>query len=172
MKAVFPPDEVGRQDEQADDRREPRGECRPENPHAAGKEEEVIQHHIGQAAPQHRRHGKLRRAVVSHEAQAEVVQQEGGRKEQDDLQIGAAHSEDGFVGPQEPGQFLRTEQPQQNEPRRQPQGKPQRMGKNAVGLPLFSLVLRNGIARAASHADQQAAPVDKAVDRNGQIQRG
>ena len=76
LKLVFLLDKMGGENANADQRRQSCGEYRPEDSHAAGEDEHPVQYHVGKAAPQHGRHGELRRSVVAHKTQQHVVHQE------------------------------------------------------------------------------------------------
>ena len=160
------------QNAHADDGRESRRQHRAEDPHAKRKHENIVQHHVGKASSDHGGHGALRRAVVSHKAQKQVVQHEHGRKQQDHLQINAAHLIDRTVRPQKPDQRPRRGQTQQEENSRDRSRQKNGRRKGLIRRPVILLSLQDGIPGSSAHPDHQPASVDEIINRDRQVQRG
>ena len=102
MEMVLLLQEKGQHDQDADHRGKTRGQDRAEDPHMQREDEYVIQDDINKTAADHGGHGELGRAVIPHETQQHIVEQEHGRKKQEDLQISPAHPKDRIVRAQHP----------------------------------------------------------------------
>ena len=166
------PEKMEGKDAQADDGRQAGGKYGAEHPHAQREDEQVIQHHVGQAAGDHGGHGELGIAVVSHKADYNVIEQKGGRKQQQGAQIGFGHGKDGAVRPQKPGNGLGKQKPRQHKDHRQHRPQQQGMGENLVDAAGLLPPQGDGILGGASHSQHQSGAVDEVVHRNGQIQGG
>ena len=135
----FPPQEVGGEDAHADDGRKPRGKGCPENPHVPWEDEHPVQHHIGEAAADHGRHGELGSPVVADKAQQKVVQQERRGKEEDHPQVGFRHGEHSPRAPKQPGNIPGKQEPHRHKEGRQPRRQIEPVGENPVRLPVVPL---------------------------------
>ncbi len=165
------PEKMRRQNQNADQGGEAGGEHRAEDPHLAGENEHIVQNHVRQAAADHGGHGKLRSAVVAHEAEKEIVQEKRGREEQNDAQIGFGHGEDLFVRAQKRNDAVGKEEAGGCKKEREERGKAKGVGEDPVGRLPVAVMARDRVLDSAAHADHQAASVDEAVNRNRQIQR-
>ena len=92
---------MGRKDEHAENRSKAGRQNCAEYPHAQGKNEYIIQNHIGKASPDHRRHGQLRCPIVADKAQKYIIQQEDGSKQQNHLHIRLCHGKNRFIRTQQ-----------------------------------------------------------------------
>ena len=172
MEAIPPPEHMGGQDQHTDHRRQPRGQYRAKHPHAARKEEHIVQHHIGQAAPHHGGHGPLGRPVVADKGQQHVVEQKQGGKQQHHADIDPGHVKDAPVRPQQGHDPAGQQQARQQKAHRQPHSQANCVAENHVGLSPLPLALPDGKPDPAAHADHQTAAMDKAVYGDGQIEGG
>ena len=103
MEALGRPCPVDGHDGDAQGRGHAGGQHGAEDAHPQGKHEHVVQDDVGQAAGHGGQHGQLRVAVISHKAEKDIVQDEGGGEQQQDLEVGGRHVEDGRICPQEGG---------------------------------------------------------------------
>lgn len=170
MEFIMFPDKMRRQNEHADDRRQTRGERRAKYPHAARKDEHPVQHHVGKASAYHGSHGKLRCAVISHKTEQHVIEQKCRSKGQDDPQICSGHIEYIFSRPENPDDVPGKQQSDRHKKHGEHCRQIQRMSKCTVSRGTVLLTLLNGIPGAAAHSNHQSAPVNKAVNGNGQIE--
>ena len=99
-----------------------------------------------------------------------MVEEKAGGEEKHRAQIDGAQGQGVGVGPQQQRNGLGTEDAQQCQEDPQHQPGEQGQGKGAVGPGLIPLIPADGVAGGSADAQQDAQPVDKAENGNGQIE--
>ena len=132
-------------DGNADDGRNGRCQRRAGQAPAHGEDEDIVKHHIEQAAAQGGHHGQRGVAVVPGKGRNDVVAHEERREQQEDAGILQAQRHNGCIAAHQPEHRIRTERPYQHKRHCNQDRAHQAVGEIAVG-PLIVLRLEDGIA--------------------------
>lgn len=171
VELILPPDQIRGQHKDADHRRQPCGEHCSEDPHAKGEHEYVVKDYIGKTSGDHGCHRELGRPVISDKTQQQVVRHEHRRKQQDHPEIGPGHLIHCAVRSKKARQRPGAEESQQEKSSCDDSGQDSPVGEYLVCPLPIPLALYDRIFDSPAHSDHQAAAMDKAVDRDSQVQR-
>ena len=158
-------------DGNADDGRNGRCQRRAGQAPAHGEDEDIVKHHIEQAAAQGGHHGQRGVAVVPGKGRNDVVAHEERREQQEDAGILQAQRHNGCIAAHQPEHRIRTERPYQHKRHCNQDRAHQAVGKIAVG-PLIVLRLEDGIAGGRAKPDHGADGKDEVVDRQAEVEQG
>ena len=171
MEAFVSLKPVGCHDENADHRGEAGGKHCAEDSHLQGEHEYVVQDDVGKTSADSGSHGELRVAVVPDEAEQDIIEDEGRRKQQQDLQVRIRHLKDSSVCSQEGSKIFGQQKTDQKEQDGKDDGQIAGVGKHHIRFLVLSLAFADGKACGAAHAQHQPGSVDKVVGGDGKIQR-
>ena len=164
MKVVVLFQAVAAQHQQAHNGRAARGQRRAEHSKAHGKNKNIVEYNIKQAAEQRAHHHKAGRAIVAHKALHHGVQQKEGRKHQHHPQILGGNGQHLTLGPKGGRKALGgggKAQKRQREQSRQPKG-----------LREGFFILPQRIAGGSANAHHGPQAENDIEDRQRNVQRG
>ena len=171
LHAVLLFKEVAAADGNADDGRHGGGQRRTGQPQTHGKHENIVEHHIEQAAAQGSHHGKGGVAVVAHKGRHDIVAHEEGREHKEDTGIRDAQRHDPRVTAHQPQKAAGRKNAHQQERHAEHTGAEDGIGKIALAA-LVSLRLEDGVAGGRAKADHGADGKDEVVDRQAEVEQG
>ena len=156
-------------DGNADDGRNGRCQRRAGQAPAHGEDEDIVKHHIEQAAAQGGHHGQRGVAVVPGKGRNDVVAHEERREQQEDAGILQAQRHNGCIAAHQPEHRIRTERPYQHKRHCNQDRAHQAVGKIAVG-PLIVLRLEDSIAGGRAQADHGAKRKNKIINGQAEVE--
>ena len=156
----------------ADDGRNGRCQRRAGQAPAHGEDEDIVKHHIEQAAAQGGHHGQRGVAVVPGKGRNDVVAHEERREQQEDAGILQAQRHNGCIAAHQPEHRIRTERPYQHKRHCNQDRAHQAVGEIAVG-PLHPVLrLEDGIAGGRAQADHGAKRKNKIINGQAEVEQG
>ena len=163
--------EVAAADGDAEHRRDGRCQRRAGQAQPHGEDEDVIEHHIEQAAAQGGHHGKGRVAVVADEGREDVVAHEEGREQQEDAGVVQAQRHDVPIAAHELQKRARAERACQHERDGDQAGAEDGVGKIPL-RPRLALRLQDGVPGGRTQTDHRAEGKDQVVHGQAEVQQG
>ena len=163
--------EVAAADGDAEHRRDGRCQRRAGQAQPHGEDEDVIEHHIEQAAAQGGHHGKGRVAVVADEGREDVVAHEEGCEQQEDAGVVQAQRHDVPIAAHELQKRARAERARQHERDGDQAGAEDGVGKIPL-RPRLALRLQDGVPGGRTKADHRAEGKDQVVHGQTEVQQG
>ena len=159
-------------DGNADDGRHGGGQRRTGQPQTHGKHENIVEHHIEQAAAQGSHHGKGGVAVVAHKGRHDIVAHEERREHKEDTGIRNAQRHDPRVTAHQLQKAAgRKKLPTSRNGTLSTQAQKMALEKVALAA-LVSLRLEDGIAGGRAKPDHGADGKDEVVDRQAEVEQG
>ena len=170
MQGVFLFKEVAAANGDAYNRRYRRCQRRTGQPQTHGEHEDIVEHHIEQAAAQGRHHGKGGVAVVADKGRNDVVAHKKRREQQKDAGVGDAQRHDAGIAAHEPQQ-----RPGHKGTRQHPWDGRQHGAQDGVGeislTPGIVLRLGNGVAGSRAQRDHRANGKNKVINGQAEIEQ-
>ena len=163
--------EVAAADGDAEHRRDGRCQRRAGQAQPHGEDENVIEHHIEQAAAQGGHHGKGRVAVVADEGREDVVAHEERREQQEDAGVVQAQGHDVPIAAHELQKRARAERACQHERDGDQAGAEDGVGKIPL-RPRLALRLQDGVPGGRTQTDHRAEGKDQVVHGQTEVQQG
>ena len=157
--------------EDAQHRRHRRCQRRAGQAEAHGEHEDIVKHHIEEAAAQRRYHRQRGVAVVADKGCDDVVAHEEGGKQQEDAGVPHTERDDLTVAAHEPQQYLGAEDSRQHEGQGEHQRPEQGVGEIAHRA-LVPLRPEDGVAGGRAKAQHRADGKDEVVDGQAEVEQG
>ena len=158
-------------DGNAEHRGHRRRQRRTRQPQPHGEHENVVEHHIEQAAAQRRHHGKGGVAIVADKGRHDVVAHKKRREHEEDAGIAGAQRHDLCIAAHEPQQPIRGKKTHQQKGDAQHAGTKHSIGEIALAAPV-ALRLQDGVTGGRAKADHGADGKDKVVHRQAEVEQG
>ena len=165
-------EEVAAADGDAEHRRNGGGQCRTGQPQPHGEHEDVVEHHIEQAAAQRGHHGQRGRTVVADKGRHDVVAHKKGREQQKDARIGDAQRHDAGIAAHEPQQCTGAEDAHQHKGHGQQAGAKDGIGEIPLCRPLLALCAEDGVAGGRAQTDHGTDGKNEVVDGQAEVEQG
>jgi len=144
----------------------------PASPQPHGEHEDVVEHHIEQAAAQRGHHGQRGCTVVADKGRHDVVAHKKGREQQKDARIGDAQRHDAGIAAHEPQQCAGAEDAHQHKGHGQQAGAKDGIGEIPLCRPLLALCAENGVAGAAPRPIMEPMDKNEVVDGQAEVEQG
>ena len=157
--------------EDAQHRRHRRCQRRAGQAEAHGEHEDIVEHHIEEAAAQRRYHRQRGVAVVADEGCDDVVAHEERSEQQEDAGVPHTECDDLTVAAHEPQQYLGAEDSRQHEGQGEHQRPEQGVGEIARRA-LVPLRPEDGVAGGRAKAQHRADGKDEVVDGQAEVEQG
>ena len=154
----------------ADDGRNRRCQRRTGQAQTHGEHEDIVEHHVEQAAAQGRHHGKGGVAIVADKGRHDVVAHKKRGEQQKNAGVGDAQRHDARIAAHEPQQ-----RPGRKDTRQHPRDGRQHGAQDGVGeIPLppgIVLRLGNGVAGSRAQRDHGANGKNKVINGQAEIEQ-